>query len=56
VEFKGKSIPVTASLGVQSFEGPQDSLDRLLIRTDNAMYAAKQAGKNSVSIESIVEN
>jgi len=50
VDVGGKSIPVTASLGVQAFEGAQDSLDRLLIRTDNAMYAAKQSGKNAVSV------
>ena len=55
VEYEGHSIPVTASLGVQSFAGSEDSLDRLLIRTDNAMYAAKQAGKNTVSIEAAQE-
>ncbi len=49
IDYNGVSIPITASLGVQAFAGTQDSLDRLLIRTDNAMYAAKQAGKNTVS-------
>lgn len=49
IDYDGESIPITASLGVQAFAGAQDSLDRLLIRTDNAMYAAKQSGKNTVS-------
>ena len=53
VEYEGKSIPITASLGVQVFAGAQDSLERLLIRTDSAMYAAKQAGKNLVSIDAV---
>ncbi len=53
VDYEGNSIPVTASLGVQSFTGAEDSLDRLLIRTDSAMYAAKQAGKNQISIEAV---
>lgn len=51
VDFSGHAIPVTVSLGVQTFTGSEDSLDRLLIRTDKAMYAAKQAGKNTVSID-----
>lgn len=49
-EYEKQPVPVTASLGVQTFKGPEDSLDRLLIRTDSAMYAAKQAGKNKVSV------
>ncbi len=53
VDYEGHSIPVTASLGVQTFAGSEDSLDRLLIRTDNAMYAAKQAGKNTISTEAV---
>lgn len=56
IDFEGSSIPVTVSLGVQTYTGSEDSLDRLLIRTDNAMYAAKQAGKNSVSTETVKEN
>ena len=55
VGYKGNTIPVTASLGVQSFAGAEDSLERLLIRTDNAMYAAKQSGKNTVSFEAARE-
>jgi diguanylate cyclase (GGDEF)-like protein len=53
IDYEGHSIPVTVSLGVQSFAGPEDSLDRLLIRTDNAMYAAKQSGKNTVSTDAV---
>ena len=53
VDCRGQPVPVTASLGVQAFQGSHDSLERLLIRTDSAMYAAKQAGKNSVSVEAV---
>jgi diguanylate cyclase (GGDEF)-like protein len=56
VEYAGTKVLVTASLGVQAFGGAHDSLDRLLIRTDSAMYSAKQSGKNRVSVEAVLNN
>ena len=46
---KGETIPVTASIGVAFFKAG-DSLDSLLDRADRAMYAAKSAGRNRVTI------
>ncbi len=54
IQYDGLAIPVTVSLGVQMFGGSEDSLDRLLIRTDNAMYSAKQAGRNRISVEPVL--
>jgi two-component system, cell cycle response regulator len=41
-------IAVTASVGVASLEGAHDSLERLLARADQALYAAKKEGRNRV--------
>jgi two-component system cell cycle response regulator len=41
-------IPVTASVGIASLEGPHDSLEQLLARADGALYAAKKKGRNRV--------
>jgi diguanylate cyclase (GGDEF)-like protein len=40
------SISITASLGVAALTGPQDTLEMLLSRADQALYAAKAAGRN----------
>lgn len=40
------SITVTASLGVAPLSSPQDTLEMLLSRADQAMYAAKDQGRN----------
>ena len=41
-------IHVTASLGVVSVEQPGETLTRLVMRADAALYAAKTAGRNCV--------
>lgn len=46
---------VTASIGLASFRGPDDSDEELLNRADQAMYAAKNGGKNRVVIFSELE-
>jgi diguanylate cyclase (GGDEF)-like protein len=38
---------VTASIGIATL-GPDDTLERLVARADEAMYAAKQGGRNRV--------
>jgi len=43
----GKPVPVTASLGIASFDG-KESLDTLIDRADRAMYSAKVSGRNLV--------
>jgi two-component system cell cycle response regulator len=42
-------ISVTASIGVGSIEGPEDSPTDLLARADAALYQAKRNGRNRVS-------
>jgi two-component system cell cycle response regulator len=45
----GSSIRITASFGVSRFpEGPNDSMDSLIRRADEAMYRAKREGRNRV--------
>ena len=42
--------PVTASLGVSTWLGDDDGPDALLRRADEALYAAKRAGRDQVAI------
>ncbi len=41
-------LPVTASIGVAAFAGSVD-LDTVMLRADDALYAAKGSGRNRVS-------
>jgi two-component system cell cycle response regulator len=43
-----KEIPVTASVGVASLEGINDTPDALFKRSDQALYSAKRDGRNRV--------
>ncbi len=45
---RDSKIPVTASVGIASLEGPHDTLEQLLARADGALYAAKKKGRNRV--------
>jgi len=40
---------VTASMGVSSWQGPNDAPDALLRRADEALYAAKRRGRDCVA-------
>ena len=42
------NVPVTISIGVATREGPNDTPETLLKRADDALYAAKNAGRNRV--------
>lgn len=46
----GIEVRVTASLGVAAWRGPGESLDNLLHRADQALYAAKHAGRDKVMV------
>ena len=45
-----QSVPVTVSAGVATLQGPEDTLEKLLKRADQALYAAKREGRNRVII------
>ncbi len=48
--FNGQEVRVTVSVGVAEMLGAGDTLARLLDRADQAMYRAKQAGRNQVMV------
>lgn len=48
--FKGddQAIKCTVSLGITAFAGPGDTLEQMLKRADEALYQAKEQGRNRV--------
>jgi diguanylate cyclase (GGDEF)-like protein/PAS domain S-box-containing protein len=50
INFNGSLIKVTASLGISQVKGKVKDLETLLETADQAMYMAKQAGKNQVKV------
>ena len=46
---KGQPIALTVSIGVTTMGSDEDSLDKALIRADEALYLAKNGGRNRVS-------
>jgi diguanylate cyclase (GGDEF)-like protein len=50
IEHDGNSISVTISCGIASLAGKAESLEQLMERADQALYQAKQAGRNCVSV------
>lgn len=47
----GKPLGCTASIGVAAYKGAGESMESLLNRADQAMYRAKQSGKNRVMLD-----
>ncbi len=47
---EGKAIRLSISIGVASCCTPVENIDTLVARADSALYAAKQAGRNMVSV------
>ena len=43
-------LPLTASIGLADWQGPNDSLIALLARADSALYAAKHGGRDQVCV------
>jgi diguanylate cyclase (GGDEF)-like protein len=52
-ESDGQGFSVTVSVGISECSGEGDSLVSLLERSDEALYSAKQAGRNCVVIWSV---
>lgn len=50
VEWQGQIIPLTVSVGVGVREAQEQSPTEALARADRALYAAKHAGRNMVSM------
>jgi len=48
VEWEKKPIPLRVSIGVASLEPEPDNGERLVARADQALYAAKQTGRDKV--------
>lgn len=49
-EFQGREISVSTSVGVVSYDPLRDDWERMLRRADQALYRAKNAGRNRVEI------
>jgi diguanylate cyclase (GGDEF)-like protein len=50
-EYEGKTIPLTVSLGVATL-GPKETVpDLMVIRSDAALYRAKEGGRNRTCVE-----
>ncbi|MCH9654652.1 MAG: GGDEF domain-containing protein [Gimesia sp.] len=57
IEFEGKRVPVTASLGAVVGIPPRDITgyaERLIAESDQAMYESKEKGRNQVQVRSII--
>lgn len=50
VTYEGQSIPFTISLGVADLSHPLQDYPQLIERADQALYAAKQGGRNQVRV------
>lgn len=48
-EAGGKSLPITASFGISTLTWGNDTLDAMIKRADEALYRAKNAGRNQVA-------
>jgi eukaryotic-like serine/threonine-protein kinase len=49
-DFEAQSFSVTVSIGISECMGEKDSLEKLLARSDEALYQAKNTGRNRVAI------
>jgi two-component system, cell cycle response regulator len=47
--FDGKKIPVTISIGISEMEPEMSTFDELFSKSDSALYASKNSGRNRVT-------
>jgi diguanylate cyclase (GGDEF)-like protein/PAS domain S-box-containing protein len=52
VDLGGNAVPITLSVGIAQLTPATDALDVLLEGADQALYQAKEAGRNCVSVQS----
>ena len=50
VRHEGKDIMVTVSIGVAALRAADDNADAALLRADQALYKAKETGRDRVEI------
>lgn len=50
IEYDNKTIKLTASFGVAACSDPKQTVDQLLQQADEALYQAKQGGRNQVVV------
>ena len=50
VRFEEKNLPVTISVGVSQLTPETENLDLMLKQADEALYHAKEGGRNRVSM------
>lgn len=53
LEMETRDWPVTFSIGVVTFHNLPDSIDDMLIKADDMMYAVKKSGKNQMKQDEI---
>jgi diguanylate cyclase (GGDEF)-like protein len=53
IEYDGNSISITISCGIASLAGKDEPLDKLMERADQALYQAKQAGRNRIAVKTL---
>jgi len=50
IDYRGATVSLTCSIGVSAYH-PEDGSEDLLQRADQALYQAKQAGRDRVAVE-----
>ena len=46
----GEHVAFTVSIGVAEWREPAETLESLLARADGALYGAKHAGRNTITV------
>ena len=49
-EVAGRAIPLTISIGVTEFQQDEAGIESVMARADQALYKAKQTGRNRVVV------
>ncbi len=54
--FQGEAVPITMSCGVSSFKKEDDTLSAVFERADQALYRAKENGRNQCVVDSCLSD